>query len=136
MRKYIRSDGVYGLEMQLPKKVRKDRQANYDAILTLATHCGYELFVPHDESSYHYIDFNHDADGAAEFIRRAFIGAFGFEEDDLDGEFRVKLTKQGIDRRGRLIESTSQHPSSYSKHTLYPRPRKRKKKPAISDEMN
>lgn len=132
LRKYIRSDGVYGLEMQIPKRARKDRQSGYDAILTLAAHRGYELFIPHDDSSYHYIDFEHDAEGAAEFVRRAFIGAFGVQEEDLDGEFRIKLTKQGIDRRGRLIESTSQHPSSYANYTLYPRPRKRKKKPTPS----
>ena len=136
LRKYIRSDGVYGLEMQLSKRARKDRQASYDAILTLAIHRGYELYVPHDESSYHYIDFEHDAEGAAEFVRRAFIGAFGLSEDDVDGEFHIKLTRQGIDRRGRLIESTNQHPSSYSKHTLYPRRRKRKKKPASSQKEN
>jgi len=130
LRKYIRSDGVYGLEMQVPKRPRKDLQSSYNDILKLAVHRGYDLYVPDHESSYHYIDFEHDAEGAAEFVRRAFIGSFGFSEEDLDGEFHIKLTRQGIDWRGRLIESTSQHPSSYSDFTLYTRPRKRKKKPA------
>jgi len=129
VRKYIRGDDIFGLEMQLPLKPFKKDKNNHKEKMDIAKELGIPLFDPGHESAWIYLDFGQTTQLAAKYLERIFFDVFDLNRDKELIQLENWFSYMGLNINGEEIVSVSQHPQDYPNFTLYTRPRKKKRNP-------